>query len=210
MILNKEHPALIAVTGGIGSGKSEVLSALKENGYSVVSCDKVAAALYKNAAFKRALKKAFPSAVKGFIFLKVNKAEIAENAFFDDEGYQKLLETVTLPVYARALKEAKKLKGPVFVEVPLLFECEKQGDFDRVIVVMREKEARAESVEKRSGLKKSEIAARMARQTDYDSMDLSMLRVIYNDGDISELKDSAVKLAAALSKELEAQRRGSE
>lgn len=202
MILNKEKPALIAITGGIGSGKSVVLEALKEQGYSVVSCDKVTAGLYKNFCFKRALKRAFPSAVKGFIFLKVDKAPIAESVFFDDDGYKKLIETVTIPVYARTMKMAKKLKGPVFVEVPLLFECEKQGDFDRVIVVMRDKAARAESVEKRSGLKKSEIAARMARQVDYDNMDLSLLRVIRNDEDVTTLKDSAVKLAAALEKEL--------
>lgn len=207
MKLNKEKPALVAVTGGIGSGKSTVLSALKESGYSVISCDRITAAEYKKYKFKLKLKKLFPSAVKGVLFPKVNKTEIANAAFFDDEGYEKLIEHVTLPVYEKMMKQAAKLKSPVFVEVPLLFECEKQGDFDRVIVVARDKTERAASVENRSGLRKSEIAARMARQIDYDETDFSAFRVIKNDGDLEELKAYAVKLAKAIEKELEAERK---
>ncbi len=206
MKLNRETPSLVAVTGGIGSGKSEVLSAIADCGYTVISCDRVAADAYRKYFFKRKIKKAFPSAVKGFIFTKIDKKQIAESAFFDDEEYNRLLKEVTLPVYEETLKIAKKQKGTVFVEVPLLFECEKQGDFDRVIVVLRDKNVRAESVEKRSGLKKSEIAARMARQIDYDNTDFSMYRVLINDGNLEKLKVSAAKLAAVTEKELEAKK----
>ena len=99
MKLNRETPSLVAVTGGIGSGKSEVLSAIADCGYTVISCDRVAADAYRKYFFKRKIKKAFPSAVKGFIFTKIDKKQIAESAFFDDEEYNRLLKEVTLPVY---------------------------------------------------------------------------------------------------------------
>lgn len=194
---------LVAITGGIGSGKSTAANALKEAGYPVISCDKVCAELYKLPSFRRKLKKYFPTAVKGFLFPKIDKAELAERAFMDDDGYEILTERVTEPVYKKALQKARRRRGLIFIEVPLLFEHNKQGDFDKVIIVLRNRDDREESVFKRSGLKKSQIAARIARQVDYGTLDLTPYRVLRNDGTAEELQERVKKLAKALELEFE-------
>lgn len=193
---------LVAITGGIGSGKSTAAKALEEAGYTVFYCDKVVCELYKNPNFNRKLKKFFPSAVKGFLFPKVNKSELSDVTLFDDENYKILTKVVTEAVYEKVMKRARRKKGLVFIEIPLLFEYDKQGDFDRVIVIMRDEESREKGVMARSGLKKSQIAARMARQVDYKKLDLTPYRVIKNDKTEEDLRNSVLSLAKAIELEM--------
>jgi hypothetical protein len=47
---------LVAITGGIGSGKSLALSALKEKSYLVLSSDKIVSELYEKRKIKLLLK----------------------------------------------------------------------------------------------------------------------------------------------------------
>ena len=185
----EESRKIIALTGGIGSGKSTVLNYIKELGYPVLSSDAIVSDLYKTAKVKRMLKKAFPTAVKGVIFLKIDRKELSRIVFNDGEKHALLTSMITPLVHSEIFSRAKKLNGLVFVEVPLLFECDYQNDFDQVIVVVREKSARIESVKQRSNLSEQEIIERMNKQVDYDKKDLSHFFVIANDGDEQCLKE---------------------
>ena len=51
MTQNKKN-FLIAITGGIGSGKSTALSAVKNAGGQVISCDEITRALYNKHDLK--------------------------------------------------------------------------------------------------------------------------------------------------------------
>lgn len=193
----KRKNFLIAITGGIGSGKSTAASAIKSAGFKVISCDEICAKFYRSPAFLRRLKKYFPSAIKGTFSPKVDKRELSRLAFNGDENYKLLSDLVTAPVYRAAMKKARKKKGVIFIEVPLLFEFDKQNEFDKVIVVMRDTTDRAESVKKRSGLNEKEFSARISRQADYSSVNLSDYTVITNDGTKEELKKNAITAASA-------------
>lgn len=189
---------LFAITGGIGSGKSSVLSILKDAGYDTLSSDQIVSELYKTHKVKLLLKSLFPSAVSGEKRLTLNRAEISKQVFVDKDKHELLTKTITPLVLEEILKKAKRTKKPLFVEVPLLFECEYQGYFDNVLVVMRDKNARIESVKTRSDLTEQEILARMKNQVDYDKKDLSSYIVIKNDCDIISLKEKVLKLAKDL------------
>ena len=78
---------IIGLTGGIGSGKSAALNALKENGYKTVSCDDITRELYKKRKTLKKLRGEFPSAIKGRLFLKADKKEIARIVFSDKVKY---------------------------------------------------------------------------------------------------------------------------
>lgn len=189
MTQNKKPPLkLIAITGGIGSGKSTAAEIIKNAGFPVLSCDEITADLYKKPAIKRGLKKLFPSAVSGEKRLSVNKKTIAELCFGNDGEYKKLCSLMTTKTYEVAIKKAKRLGGKVFIEVPLLFEYGLQNDFFAVIVITRNDEARINGVMTRSSLTKEEVVARINRQFDYSSADLSGFSVITNDGTTEELK----------------------
>lgn len=183
-----KKPVLIAVTGGIGSGKTFFTEILKEKGFSVVSCDQIAREIFEYRFVKKKLKKLFPSAVSGKIFLKVDRKKISDIVFVDKDALSRL-NALTHPIIVdETIKRAKKLKSPVFVEVPLLFEGNYAHLFDKTVVVMRDKNARIESVVSRSNLSYLEVVSRMNNQVDYDSLDLSPYIVINNDGSRESLE----------------------
>ena len=84
--------------------------------------------------------------------------------------------------------------------MPLLFECGYEKYFDKVIVITRPLKDRIESVKQRSNLTEEQIKARINKQTDYDSKDLSLYHVIVNDGDENALKDKVLSLVNNLTK----------
>ena len=189
----------IAITGGIGSGKSAVLCALRDAGYFTISCDRVNAELYKKHGVKRAIKSLFPSAVKGRIFLRVDKAEIARQVFSDREKLSALNALMHPLIIDSLLKKLNECKDRLaFAEVPLLFEGGYERLFDEVIVVCRDVKDRIESVKARSGLSDNEIKERMANQVDYDNIDLTKYVVIDNDGDLEKLKSTVLSVVGKI------------
>ena len=180
---------LIAITGGIGSGKSLATEMLNSAGYPTLSCDQIVKDLYKTHAVKKVLKGIFPTAVSGEKRLKVNTKKIADITFFDKNKHAELTNAITPLVLDEVLKKANRKKGLIFVEVPLLFECGYQDKFDGVIVITRDLEARIESVKKRSNLTKEQILARINAQVDYSKLDLTNYTVIINDGDKNQLQE---------------------
>ncbi|MBR0189373.1 MAG: dephospho-CoA kinase, partial [Clostridia bacterium] len=106
---------IIGLTGGIGSGKSAAIAALQENGYKTVSCDDVTRELYKKRKTLKTLRKEFPSAIKGKLFLKADKKEIARIIFSDEKKYAFLNGFLTKETFNIAIKQAKKMKGKVIV-----------------------------------------------------------------------------------------------
>ena len=54
----------IAVTGGIGSGKSTVCKLIENMGYSVFSCDKIYQNIIHSKRYVQEIERVFPSVVK--------------------------------------------------------------------------------------------------------------------------------------------------
>ncbi len=185
----------IALTGGIGSGKSYALDVLSINGYQTLSCDLITADLYKKASVKRLLKKLFPTAVSGFFNLKIDRKEISKIAFNDKGKLDELTSAITPLVMEEVNKRSSKLKGTVFVEVPLLFERNYQSCFDAVIVITRPLTERIESVKNRSKLSEEQIVARINNQVDYESIDLTPYFVIENNGSKEDFSAKVLSVA---------------
>ncbi len=183
---------MIAVTGGIGSGKSLATAALKNAGFYTLSADKITAELYKTRRVKKLLKSMFPTAVTGIIFLKLNRAIIASQVFSNKEKLQELTDAIT-PLVMNEIERKARAKGGVTVaEVPLLFECNFQDKFKEVLVVTRPLELRIESVMARSNLTREQVLARINNQVDYSRLDLSPYTVIENDCEISQFQAKVV------------------
>lgn len=183
----KEKKLKIAVTGGIGSGKSTVMEMLKNAGYNTISCDVIAKNLFDDKEVKLALSRIFPDAVRS-INLPVDRKKISDQVFADKEKLKELNQLTHPLIVKKALEEADNFGGISFIEVPLLFEGEFVSLFDSVIVVKRDKKARVESVIKRSNLTESEVLARINNQVDYDNIDLLAVCVIDNNGNEKDLE----------------------
>lgn len=189
---------IIAVTGGIGSGKSTVLKILSQSDFSTVSCDDVYKKILNSRIYKKKIKEIFPDCVKGKWLLSVDKKSLSNKVFNDKKELEKL-NAITHPlIMERALKQANRSKTTLsFVEVPLLFEGGFQDLFHHVIVVKRALSDRIESVKIRSSLSEKEILERMNNQIDYESFDFSDYTVIENNGTERELRE---KICVAIKK----------
>ena len=189
---------VVAITGGIGSGKSLALATLNNAGYQTFSSDKIVGELYQKRSIKKLLKKMFPTAVSGRLRLVIDKAEIAKITFNDKQKHAELTNAITPLVLKEIQKRVENLQGVIFVEVPLLFECSYQNEFDKVLVVVRDKSERIESVKVRSNLSTEQVLARMNNQVDYDTIDVSNFIVLNNDGDKQNFEQKVLEIAKSL------------
>lgn len=189
---------MIAVTGGIGSGKSVALSIIADAGYKTLTCDGITKDLYEKRKIKLKLKKLFPTAVKGFFNPQIDRKELSKIVFENGEKLKTLTNTITPLVMQEVLNRAKKFGQTVFVEVPLLFECGYEKYFDSVLVITRPLKDRIESVKTRSNLTEEQIIARINAQVDYENKDLSPYSVIINDSDQLALKEKVLSLVKRL------------
>lgn len=189
---------LIAITGGIGSGKSLALDTLKRAGYQVASSDQITVELYQKRRVKLLIKKLFPTAVTGFFKPKINRKKIADIVFHDKAQLDALGKLVTPLVVKEIEKRARKVSGKFFAEVPVLFEYGYQDRFDEIIVITRPKKERIESVKTRSKLTEEQVLERINNQIDYENTDLSKYTILVNDGDQNALNEKILSLAKTI------------
>jgi dephospho-CoA kinase len=182
---------LIAITGGIGSGKSCALEIINSLGYKTLSSDAIVKELYDNIEVRKLLKPLFPTAVSGEDY-SLDKKAIADLAFNDKSLHIALTELITPMVMAEIFKRTANATGLIFVEVPLLFECEFTDMFDGVLVIVRDMDERIKSLIMRSNLTIEQVKARIDSQFDYENSDLSSYTVIKNDGTKQSLKEKII------------------
>lgn len=177
----------IAVTGGIGSGKSVFCEILGEKGYSVFSCDEISKNLRRDGEYLALVKSAFPDCV---INDELNECALSEKVF-SDEIARSTLNAISHPLIMKRLFAQMAVHSVSFAEVPLLFEGGYENLFDLVVVLVREKGQRVASVMARSGLTEAQTLARMGAQFDYDKLSGKNCIVIENNGTVADLEKKA-------------------
>ena len=181
----------IAITGGIGSGKSTVLAVFRELGYPVFSCDEIYAELLTEPDFIKEIQAVFPQCVKGE---KLDRAELSKLVFSDTDGEIERLNALTHPRILERLLKNMDGYPLAFAEVPLLYEGGFEQLFDGVIAVYREQEERIRAVQERSGLTREEVEKRIARQYPQEKLKERTEFVIENTGSEERLKEQAIQL----------------
>ena len=180
----------IAITGGIGCGKSLVAKYVAEMGYPIFSCDEINRNLLTDPDYIERIKNVFPNCVNGG---KIDKNTL-KNTVFGDEKALKILNDIAHPVIMTRLFSAMKKSDSefVFAEVPLLFEGGYERDFDAIIIIKRDINERIKAVQQRDGLSEEEIKNRIAAQFDYTNLEKRIqnmnVHIIENEGDPPSLK----------------------
>ena len=139
---------IIAITGGIGSGKSYALNILSSWGYPTFSCDETLKEIYNDEKVLLEVKKAFPKVFDGEI---LNRKVLANTVFNDNLKLEKL-NAITHPhIFNKVISGAKQSDGEIaFIEVPLLFESNMEDLFDKSLVISASDELRYERIKKRN------------------------------------------------------------
>jgi len=182
------RPIAVAITGGIGAGKSEALAAFERHGAAVISSDDIVhRLLQEHANVREALRERFGDAV----FADdgdVDRGAIAEIVFADREALdwlEGLLHPLVVAEYMSWRERLAEQDEPPRVsatEVPLLYEVGGEGRFDAVVVVTAPPEVRGA---------RSEVAAeeREPRLLP-DSVKVAQADFAYvNDGSLEKLDD---------------------
>lgn len=181
----------IAVTGGIGSGKSTVCEIIKKHGYPVFSCDEIYAELLECNDFTQIISDEFGKDVLNADGL-LNRGALSEIVFNDEKKLERLNKITHAQIFEEMFRRAEIEEGAVFFEVPLLFEGGYQTMFDNVIVVLRDEKQRILSLIKRDNLSEENVKKRIKRQYNYENCTFEQYYVIHNDGDLVNL-DKEVK-----------------
>jgi dephospho-CoA kinase len=135
------RPIAVAITGGIGAGKSEALYAFQEHGAATVSSDEIVHHLLaSNDEVRAALVAELGEGIldeEG----QVDRGRVAEVVFADRaklEFLEGLLHPLVAAEYLRWREQLADLPEPPAVcvtEVPLLYETGGDERFDKVVVI---------------------------------------------------------------------------
>ena len=178
----------IAVVGGIGSGKSEVMKQVADMGFATLSADEINAELLASPKYVESLKKLFPTVVKDGI---VDKAALAKIIFNDDDA-RGALNALAHPLIVKSIKQ--DLRNPLIVEVPLILESDAIRLFDTIVSVQAPIEKRIERLVAGRGMTEEDAVARIRAQADENAYAAVSNYVINNDGTVEELRAKAKEL----------------
>jgi dephospho-CoA kinase len=178
---------IVALTGGIGAGKSHVAKYFHQLGSYVFDADQLARAAIERGSV------GFDEVVTTFgdQILKdgdIDRRKLGEIIFADPTAKAKL-EAIVHPEVKRLFDEAKKelpLDAIVIYEIPLLVESKSGSRFDYSITVEAEVQTRTQRLKER-GLASHEIVGRMAAQASREERVSHCDLVIENQGDEDEL-----------------------
>lgn len=177
----------IAITGGIGSGKSTACRILREEGFPVFSCDEAYAELFDSGSFDKCFAELFGEGVFDADG-RPNRQKISKIVFSDREKLNALNKITHPKIFEYMFSKAQKKCAEVcFFEVPLLFEGGYESLFDKVLVIIRDENERIKSIMQRDNLSRSEAVLRIKSQFNYTNKDLAEYYVIHNSGKIGDL-----------------------
>ena len=177
-----ERPILIALSGGIGAGKSVVSRMLRAMGYEVYDCDLNARRIIDSdvAIIESIAREVCEEAV---IEGRIDRRRLAECVFADAEALARLNAITHRAVLddISAWAESQAGKGIVFVETAILTESGLDRMVDQAWVVTAPAEVRIERVMKRNGMSRGEVEARIRNQSDRLPKGI-LIHTIFNDG----------------------------
>lgn len=186
---------LIALTGGIGAGKSTVSAELSRLGVCVIDSDKVSRYLMEPG------QKSYDAVVGEFGIdilnedKTLNRRALGDIVFSDKEKLEKL-NSITHPlIYDELKKRAEESDADIVcLEIPLLFDTDCPIEFDLKIAVTSPEEIRVERVMKRDNCTADQARARIANQLCDDELERLSDYVIVNDGDVDAVIEKTGKL----------------
>jgi dephospho-CoA kinase len=186
----------VALTGGIGSGKSLVGEILEELGALVIDSDQLAREVIERGS------PGYEEVVTAFGDSILSEGQIDRSKLaavvFKESDLRKKLESIIHPLVREAAEKlAKKLpSGAILInQIPLLVESDGAKRFDYVVTVSADEEIRRERLRLR-GLKDYEITQRIAAQVSDSQREKIANYIIRNDGSIDELTRAVEALMA--------------
>jgi dephospho-CoA kinase len=142
------RPTAVAITGGIGAGKSEALRAFARHGAATVSSDEIVHHLLTRPAVREQVVARMGNGVLDPETGEIDRGALATIVFNDREALawlEELLHPLVAAEYLQWREQLAQLPNPPRVcvtEVPLLYEVGGESRFDKVVVVTAPRQLR--------------------------------------------------------------------
>ena len=194
-----DRPFLIAVTGGIASGKTVVAKWFEEQQFQVIYTDKIGHDLFKEKYFIDQIETIFGNDLK--ITGSVNREKLGR-IIFDSTEKRKMLNELLHPEIIKRMKQIMRTSSQqiLIFEIPLLFENGLQKLFDLTVNISAKKDLRIKRIVKRNEITKEAAQKRIHSQmSDLDKKKLADIN-IENNADIKDLNLQLEKLKSVILK----------
>jgi dephospho-CoA kinase len=187
----------VAITGGIGSGKSYVCKLLQQRGINIYDCDQAAKRLIRTSPdIRRQLTMLIGSEAYlgedgqgGWI---LNKAVVAQ-FLLGSEANAHAIDDIVHP----AVFHDFDTSGMQWLESAILYESGMDKLVNRVIVVTAPQEVRIQRVMQRDGISREKVLEWMSRQWSQDEIRQRADYEIINDGQ-ADLNEQIEQLLTSL------------
>lgn len=191
----------VGLTGGIGSGKSEVARVFAELGAFVIDTDELSRIVVAPGSPALVeISKTFPRVV---VDGALDRAALAKIVFGDRYALERL-NAIVHPEVRRLAHEAEQRAAPgqmLVHVVPLLFETGYDARVDRTVLVVADVAIRIARVTQRDAVDARDVRKRMDAQIDVAVARERADYVIENDGDIAHLRVRSGEVYERLSQE---------
>jgi dephospho-CoA kinase len=190
----------VGLTGGIGSGKSEVSRRLASYGAVVIDADAVAREVVApgTPGLTEVVQEFGPDVLRADGSL--DRDRLGE-LVFADESLRLKLNAIIHPRVGERMAELERQAGgaPVIVhDVPLLAENHLAGSFDEVVVVDVSPRIQLDRLARERGMPRAQAEARMGAQASRDERLAIATIVVDNSGSLAELDREVGELWAEL------------
>ena len=156
----------VAITGGIGSGKSTFSEFLCEKNYPVIFADDLSKELLKNSKdVKKEIVALFGSSA--YNANAINTDFLAKEVFSDPHKLQKInsiLHPKVIEQINREVEELKKNNKLIFVEAALVYEANIEKLFDYVVLITADEEIKKQRTVESKKFSSEEFQKRIQNQ----------------------------------------------
>jgi dephospho-CoA kinase len=189
---------IIGITGGIGSGKTEVAKIFKKLGAKILSGDEIGKEVVeKNRTVFKKLVKVFGEGILNKN-KKLNRRELGNIAFSSIERRNKLNKIVHPYLFSNLMKKIreyrKKDSGIVVIDAALIIEWGLQKELDYLILVESALKNRVKRLKENLGYSQKEAMNRIKVQIKDKTRRKYADYIIRNDKDLKELRRKTVSL----------------
>lgn len=188
---------VVALTGSIGSGKSEAAKIFAELGVPVTDVDVISHQLTAtNQPLVKVIETNFGSAYitpEGAL----NRAVMRQLVFKDDAARARLNAIVHPAIYEEALRQLQIHKDAPYqiLVIPLLFESPRYSPhINRILVIDCDEKTQIERVKQRSHLPEAEIINIIKAQTPREKQLALANDVVENNGNVGELREKIIEI----------------
>lgn len=182
-------PLKIALTGGIGSGKTTVTDLFADLSVPIIDADRISRELEKKGqpVYEKIINLFGDNVLDESGELR---RKYLRGLVFGNPELKKQLESIVHPAVRESIKEhVSNIRAPYcIISIPLLFESGLQNTVDRILVVDAPEEQQIDRASKRDDVQPDDIRKIIRNQIDRDTRLHQADDIIVNDRDVKHLK----------------------